>query len=81
MRFERRHGGIGQAIASALLPGLGQLINGETGKALLVFLVWLACSITVLRHFPLIGPLVAVIGALTWLYGVIDAWVARPPAS
>src|SRR3989442_1286795 len=34
--------------ASCLVPGLGQFANGEYGKALLMFLIWLVCTTVVL---------------------------------
>ena len=73
-----RRGGVWEAIASALLPGLGQLMKGEPRKAVAVFLIWLACGISLLRHLPLLGTLVAVVGGVTWLYAVIDALATRP---
>jgi hypothetical protein len=73
-----RRRGIWEAIASALLPGLGQLMKGDTDKAIALFIVWVACGISVLRHLPLLGPVIALIGAVTWLFAVIDAYVASP---
>lgn len=74
----RRNGGGGggsgivPAVCSALIPGVGQLVNGETDKAIGVFVV---SVVAVVLGLPLIGGIAGIVGAVTWLYGVGDAYV------
>lgn len=63
------------AVASAVLPGLGQLINGESDKALGVFAVAGVCGLGFIGALPLIGGVAAVVGTATWVYGVADGYV------
>lgn len=67
--------GIVPAVGSALVPGLGQLINGETDKAIGVFVVSVVAGLSLLGAIPLIGTLAYLIGLATWIYGVTDAYV------
>jgi len=67
--------GIVPAVCSAVVPGVGQLINGETDKAIGVFAVWGVAGLGFLGAIPLVGPLAALVGGATWLYGVGDAYV------
>jgi hypothetical protein len=68
-------GGIVPAVGSALVPGLGQLINGETDKAIGVFVVSVIAGLSVIGAIPLIGSLAYIVGILTWIYAVSDAYV------
>ena len=63
------------AVASAFLPGLGQLVNGEWDKALGIFVVWAVCGLGIIGMLPLIGTLAGLIGGATWLYGVADGYI------
>jgi TM2 domain-containing membrane protein YozV len=67
--------GIVPAVCSACIPGVGQLINGETDKAIGVFAVSTIAGASIILSLPLIGPLAGIIGAATWLYGVGDAYI------
>jgi TM2 domain-containing membrane protein YozV len=67
--------GVVPAIASALIPGVGQLVNGETDKAIGVFVVSAVSGLGFLGAIPLIGSVAAFVGAATWVYGVADAYV------
>ena len=55
-------------LASLLVPGLGTIINGETGKGLLILGTWLLSWLLVL----------AVIGILllpaVWIYAIYDGY-------
>jgi len=62
------------AVASAFIPGLGQLVNGESDKAAGVFVTALVCGAGVVAAIPLIGPIAGVVGGLTWIYGVADGF-------
>jgi hypothetical protein len=51
--------GIVPAVCSAFVPGVGQLVNGETDKAIGVFAVWGIAGLEFIGAIPLIGPLAA----------------------
>ena len=62
------------AVASGVLPGLGQLVNGETDKAIGVGATAFVAGLGIWSALPLLGPAAAVIGGATWLYGVADGY-------
>jgi len=66
--------GIVPAVASAIIPGVGQLINGETDKAIGVFVVAAVCGTGFILSLPLVGTVAGAVGAVTWLYGVADGY-------
>ena len=74
---KRSRGGSGvvPAIGSAIVPGVGQLINGETDKAIGVFAVATVAGLGFLGAIPIIGGIAALVGTATWVYGVGDAYV------
>ena len=55
-------------LASFFLPGLGQLVNGQAAKGILVFVMWVLslASILVLVGF-LLAPVV-------WVWSMVDAY-------
>lgn len=67
--------GIVPAVCSAVVPGLGQLINGETDKAIGVFVVAVASGAGFLGAIPLIGSIAGLVYGATWLYGVADGYL------
>lgn len=67
--------GVVPAVASAIIPGVGQLLNGETDKAIGVFAVAAIAGSSFLGAIPLLGGAAALIFGATWLYGVADAYV------
>ena len=67
--------GIIPAACSAVIPGLGQLVNGETDKAIGVFVVSVACGASLLGALPLIGSIAGLVGGATWIYGVADGFL------
>lgn len=67
--------GVVPAVASAIIPGVGQLINGETDKAIGVFVVSTVCGAGFVLGLPLIGTVAGAVGAVTWLYGVCDGYL------
>jgi TM2 domain-containing membrane protein YozV len=69
-------GGVVPAVCSVVVPGLGQLVNGETDKAVGVFVVAAICGAGAVASLPLIGPIAGVVGVLTWGYGVLDAYAS-----
>lgn len=67
--------GLVPAVCSALVPGVGQLVNGETDKAIGVFVVAGISGLSFLGAIPLLGTLAGAVYGVTWLYGVGDAFV------
>jgi hypothetical protein len=73
----RTRGGTGivPAVCSALLPGVGQLVNGETDKAIGVFVVAAVSGASFIGAIPLIGSVAGLVYGATWLYGVADGFL------
>ncbi|HWO18724.1 MAG TPA: hypothetical protein VNO30_08105 [Kofleriaceae bacterium] len=72
----RRGGsGIVPAICSAIVPGVGQLVNGETDKAIGVFVVAVVAGASFLGAIPILGSIATLVGTATWVYGVGDAYI------
>ena len=73
----RRGGGNGvvPAVCSAIVPGVGQLVNGETDKAIGVFAVAAVAGASVVGAIPIVGWAAGVIYSVTWLYGVADGYI------
>lgn len=67
--------GVIPAACSALIPGLGQLVNGESDKALGVFVVAAVSGASFLGAIPLIGSVAGLVWGATWLYGVADGFL------
>lgn len=65
------------ALASALLPGLGQLVKGDTDKGVGMLAVAVVASSSYLVALPLVGGLAGMLWAGTWLYSVADAAFAK----
>jgi TM2 domain-containing membrane protein YozV len=68
-------GGIVPAVCSAVIPGVGQLVNGETDKAIGVFVVAAISGASFFGVIPLIGSVAGLVYGATWLYGVADGFV------
>jgi hypothetical protein len=66
--------GVVPAVASAVIPGVGQLINGESDKAVGVFAVWAVSGLSLLGVIPIVGTVAGAVCAGTWLYGVADGF-------
>ena len=56
-----------------LIPG--QLVNGDTDKAIGVFVVAAVSGASFLHVLPLLGPVAGLVYGATWLYGVADGFV------
>ena len=67
--------GVVPAAASFVVPGAGQLINGQGSKALGVFGVAMATGAAFLTGLPLLGAVVGVAHLATHAYAVGDAYV------
>lgn len=61
--------------ASFLIPGVGQLINGETDKGIGVFAVSVLTGLAFLTHMPLVGGICALVHIGTRIYAAGDAYV------
>jgi len=73
---KRRSGnGIVPAVCSAVIPGVGQLVNGETEKAIGVFAVYTIAGASVIGAIPILGPVAGVVALGTWIYGVADGYI------
>lgn len=73
----KRSGGSGvvPAVCSAFVPGLGQLVNGETEKAIGVFAVATIAGASIIGALPILGPVAGFVAGVTWLYGVADGYI------
>lgn len=67
--------GVVPAVCSLVVPGVGQLINGETDKALGVFTVAVLTGAAFLGGLPLIGGILGLTHLATHIYAVGDAYV------
>lgn len=67
--------GLVPAVCSALIPGVGQLINGDTDKAIGVLVVAAVSGASFLGVIPILGSLASLIYGATWLYAVGDGFV------
>lgn len=67
--------GLVPAVASGFVPGLGQLINGETEKAIGVFGVSLIAGLGLWTAIPIVGGVAGIIAGGTWVYGVVDGYI------
>jgi hypothetical protein len=68
-------GGVIPAVLSAVIPGVGQLVNGESDKALGVFVVAAVAGAGFLASIPLVGGIAGLVYTVTWVYGVADGYV------
>jgi hypothetical protein len=66
--------GVVPGVASLVVPGLGQLINRESDKALGVFAVWGVASLGFIGALPLLVPVAGVVALGTHVYGVADGY-------
>ena len=67
--------GVVPAIASAIVPGVGQLINGQGDKAIGVFATWFVAGASILGGIPVIGTVAGLVATGTWIYGVADGYI------
>lgn len=62
-------------MASAIIPGVGQLVNGETDKAIGVAAVYFVAGAGVIGAIPIVGWAAGLVAFGTWLYAVGDGYV------
>ncbi|MBA3459747.1 MAG: hypothetical protein H0T46_07285 [Deltaproteobacteria bacterium] len=67
--------GVVPAVCSAVIPGVGQLVNGETDKAIGVFAVAVVAGSSFIGAIPLLGGAAALVYGAVWLYGVADGYI------
>jgi TM2 domain-containing membrane protein YozV len=67
--------GVVPATASFIVPGVGQLINGQGTKAVGVFGIALATGAAFMTGLPLIGAVFGLTHLVTHVYAVGDAYV------
>jgi hypothetical protein len=67
--------GVVPAVGSLIVPGVGQLINGEGDKALGVFVVSVVTGAGFLLGLPLVGGIFGLAHLATHVYAVGDAYI------
>jgi len=67
--------GVIAGVGSVILPGVGQLINGETNKGIGVGVTYLGAGAIAAIGIPLIAPVAGAVACLTWIYGVADGFL------
>ena len=67
--------GVIPAVCSAVLPGLGQLLNGETDKGIGMLVVAGISGASLIGALPLIGALAGWVYGVTWIYSVADGFL------
>ena len=67
--------GVVPAVCSAVLPGLGQLVNGETDKGIGVAATYFIAGAGVIGALPILGWFAGIIAGGAWVYGVADAYI------
>lgn len=67
--------GVVPAAASFVVPGAGQLINGQGTKALGVFGIAMATGAAVLTGLPLLGGVIGIAHLVVHGYAVGDAYI------
>jgi TM2 domain-containing membrane protein YozV len=72
---QSKAGGVIPAVCSAIIPGVGQLVNGETDKAIGVFVVAAVSGASIVGAIPILGSVAGLVYGATWLYGVADGFI------
>ena len=67
--------GVIPAVASFVIPGVGQLINGESDKAVGVFAVSVVAGLAFLGGLPIVGGVFGLVHLGTHIYAVGDAYI------
>ena len=67
--------GVVPAVASLVIPGVGQLINGESDKAVGVFVVSVVTGLAFIGVIPVLGGVAGLIHLGTHIYAVGDAYL------
>jgi hypothetical protein len=67
--------GVVPAVCSFVIPGVGQLINGETDKAIGVFAIAALTGAAFIGGLPIIGGVLGLVHLATHVYAVGDAYI------
>jgi TM2 domain-containing membrane protein YozV len=67
--------GVVPAVCSAVVPGVGQLLNGDTDKAIGVFVIAGISGLSFIGAIPILGGIAGAVYAATWIYGIGDAFL------
>jgi TM2 domain-containing membrane protein YozV len=67
--------GVVPATASLVVPGVGQLINGQGKKALGVFGVAMATGAAFMTGLPILGAVIGAAHVVTHAYAMGDAYI------
>jgi TM2 domain-containing membrane protein YozV len=67
--------GILPAVCSAIVPGVGQLLNGDTDKAIGVFTVSVISGLGFLGVIPIVGSIAGAVFLATRVYAVADGYI------
>ena len=65
------------ALCSAVLPGLGQMVKGDTDKGVGILVVAVVAGSGFVAGVPRVGAAAGIVAGATWLYGVVDAAFAK----
>ena len=65
------------ALCSAVVPGLGQIVKGDTDKGVGILAVAVVAGSSLVGALPLLGGVAYLVYGATWLYGVADAALAK----
>lgn len=67
--------GVVPGVCSLVIPGVGQLINGESDKALGVFAVFVVSGLSFLGVIPVLGGVMGLVHLGTHIYAAGDAYL------
>lgn len=67
--------GVVPAVGSLIIPGVGQLLNGESDKALGMFVVSVVTGASFLLGLPLLGGIFGLAHLATRVYSTGDAYI------
>jgi TM2 domain-containing membrane protein YozV len=67
--------GVVPAVCSLIVPGVGQLLNGETDKAIGVFTVSVISGLGFLGVIPIVGSIAGAVFVATRVYAVADGYI------
>lgn len=67
--------GVVPAAASLVVPGVGQLINGQGAKAVTTFGIAFATGAAFMTGLPLLGGIIGAAHVVTHVYAVGDAYI------
>jgi TM2 domain-containing membrane protein YozV len=63
------------AVASAIVPGIGQFINGDVDKGIGVLITAAVAGAGFWVGLPLLGTVAGFVYGATWVYAVADGYL------